>query len=43
MLFLWPPSTPAVTRPAGVDERLNLLVLSDLEAYLAQSPYGEEC
>lgn len=36
-------STPAVTRPAGVDEMLNLLVMSDLEAYLAQSPCGEVC
>lgn len=35
MLFLWSSGTPATSRPAAVDEILNLLVMSDLEAYLA--------
>lgn len=33
--ILWSSGTPAIAGPAGVDEILNLLVMSDLEAYLA--------
>lgn len=40
-LLLLPPSTPGVVRLAGVDEMLNILVMSDAEAYLAQPCCGE--